>query len=157
MWNEENTDQNVEQVWFAGCHSDVGGWYKAVKEDENDEDDDRSLSDIAFAWMMDKAFACKLKPKPDWEKNLEQNAAGKLHESWKDEWRFWLPKSREIPKGKTQEKAKIHQSVIDRIEQNENYRPKNLIKEYDLKELKKAYKVITNDTYENRPKSGVNK
>jgi uncharacterized protein (DUF2235 family) len=35
----------VEQVWFAGCHSDVGGGYPAAE---------CGLSDLALAWMMEK-------------------------------------------------------------------------------------------------------
>lgn len=37
-------DQKIEQVWFAGVHSDVGGGYAEV-----------GLSDIAMQWMLDKA------------------------------------------------------------------------------------------------------
>lgn len=36
--------QTVEQVWFAGAHSDVGGGYAEV-----------GLSDIALDWMLQKA------------------------------------------------------------------------------------------------------
>ncbi|MCJ1960215.1 DUF2235 domain-containing protein [Novosphingobium mangrovi (ex Hu et al. 2023)] len=36
--------QEVEQVWFAGAHSNVGGGYP-----------DKVLSDIALLWMCDKA------------------------------------------------------------------------------------------------------
>ncbi len=36
--------QTLEQVWFAGVHSNVGGSY-----------DDAGLSDIAFLWMVNKA------------------------------------------------------------------------------------------------------
>lgn len=37
-------DQVVEQVWFAGAHSNVGGGYP-----------DPLLSDLAFLWMCDKS------------------------------------------------------------------------------------------------------
>lgn len=40
------TDQNVEQVWFAGAHSNVGGSYA-----------DCRLSDIAFDWMVRRVSA----------------------------------------------------------------------------------------------------
>ncbi len=36
--------QMLEQVWFAGVHSDVGGWY-----------DDRGLSNVALQWMLSEA------------------------------------------------------------------------------------------------------
>ena len=37
----------IEQIWFAGVHSDVGGWY-----------DERGLSTVALHWMLEKASAC---------------------------------------------------------------------------------------------------
>ena len=39
----------IEQVWFAGCHSDVGGGYH-----------DRDLADIPLLWMIDRAKAAGL-------------------------------------------------------------------------------------------------
>lgn len=42
------TDQTLEQVWFAGAHSNVGGGYE-----------DQGLSDIAFMWMVEKAIAAR--------------------------------------------------------------------------------------------------
>jgi glutathione S-transferase len=43
-WEER---QGVEQVWFAGAHSDVGGGYGA-------DTDCKLLSDIPLGWMMSK-------------------------------------------------------------------------------------------------------
>jgi hypothetical protein len=40
-----NSDKRVEQVWFIGAHSDVGGGYPAAES---------GLSDIAFDWMLQK-------------------------------------------------------------------------------------------------------
>jgi uncharacterized protein (DUF2235 family) len=42
--------QRVEQVWFAGCHGDVGGGGKT----------DHSLSDVPLRWMADRARSCGL-------------------------------------------------------------------------------------------------
>lgn len=36
--------QQIEQVWFAGCHANIGGGYK-----------DSALSDIALLWMAERA------------------------------------------------------------------------------------------------------
>ncbi len=45
MWDTQpNPDQTVQQVWFAGAHSDVGGGYP-----------EQGLSDLALDWMMDAA------------------------------------------------------------------------------------------------------
>lgn len=40
--------QTLEQVWFAGVHSNVGGGY-----------DDHGLADIALLWMIDKAMTAR--------------------------------------------------------------------------------------------------
>jgi uncharacterized protein (DUF2235 family) len=45
--------QTIEQVWFAGVHSDVGGGYP-----ESD------LSDIPLRWLTDRARECGLVLKP---------------------------------------------------------------------------------------------
>lgn len=41
--------QRLEQVWFPGVHSDVGGGYPEC-----------GLSDLAFLWMVDRASTCGL-------------------------------------------------------------------------------------------------
>ena len=40
-------DEGIEQVWFSGVHSEVGGGYA----------DDKWLSRISLAWMTDKAMS----------------------------------------------------------------------------------------------------
>src|SRR6185503_541790 len=42
--SDPRADQHVEQVWFAGVHSDVGGGYP-----------DPALAEIALLWMADRA------------------------------------------------------------------------------------------------------
>lgn len=42
-------EQRVEQVWFSGAHSDVGGGYA-----------EHGLSDVALLWMVDRARGCGL-------------------------------------------------------------------------------------------------
>ena len=50
LWEvQDPAQQNVEQVWFAGMHNNVGGGYR-----------DHRLSDLAFLWMQEKAAACGL-------------------------------------------------------------------------------------------------
>jgi uncharacterized protein (DUF2235 family) len=46
-------DQVIEQVWFSGVHSDVGGGYAKS-----------GLSDIALTWMVHRAASCGLEFKP---------------------------------------------------------------------------------------------
>ena len=47
--SDPRADQHVEQVWFAGVHSDVGGGYP-----------DPALAEIALLWMADRARECGL-------------------------------------------------------------------------------------------------
>ena len=50
LWSAEPKDgQEVEQRWFVGSHSNVGGGA-----------DDRRLSDLTLAWMQNKAVAAGL-------------------------------------------------------------------------------------------------
>ena len=50
LWTgEAPAGSTIEQVWFAGCHSDVGGGYF-----------DRDLADIPLLWMIDRAKAAGL-------------------------------------------------------------------------------------------------
>jgi uncharacterized protein (DUF2235 family) len=56
LWQQQGNAQNqtLEQVWFAGVHSDIGGGYR-----------DTGLSEIPLLWMADKARSCGLAFKPD--------------------------------------------------------------------------------------------
>ncbi|MDZ7291495.1 MAG: DUF2235 domain-containing protein [candidate division KSB1 bacterium] len=50
LWETANAPgQTVEQVWFAGVHSNIGGGYR-----------DTGLSDLAFLWIKEKAEAAGL-------------------------------------------------------------------------------------------------
>ena len=81
VWDTQNSaeGQTVEQMWFAGCHSNVGGGYP-----------DPVLSDQAFLWMISKA-----RPLLDFdeeylerrvEKLAEDEARGRLVNSSKGFW-----------------------------------------------------------------------
>jgi len=114
IWDEESIDktrQTVEQVWFAGVHSDVGGWY-----------DERGLSNIALRWMIGKAEQCGLRVILEQVNRIAPSPHDVMHESYQGPWRLLGKKIREIPDG-----AIIHQSVFDRIGHESNkYNPINL-------------------------------
>jgi hypothetical protein len=63
-------NQRIEQVWFAGVHSNVGGGYP-----------DAQLSDLALAWMYAKAAECGLALKPNAKDNLRGHCCGTLYDS----------------------------------------------------------------------------
>ena len=104
LWDETSVADGrvLEQVWFSGAHSDVGGWY-----------DERGLSNIALQWMMGKAQACGM--------SLDDEALmlpchqgdplATMHESFTGFWKFRGSRRRRIPEG-----ACIHRSVITRMD-----------------------------------------
>ena len=117
-WNEapeaRHANQTVEQVWFAGVHSDVGGYYR-----------EHGLSDIALEWLLGKAEAQGLLLKEGWRKLIspcmECRADDTMHESYAGLWKLWRPVRRSIPEG-----AKVHRSVKQRKEAGIGYDPPNL-------------------------------
>jgi uncharacterized protein (DUF2235 family) len=50
---------HVEQVWFRGCHGDIGGQL-------NGNHASRPLSNIPFVWMMEQAETCGLRLPDGW-------------------------------------------------------------------------------------------
>ncbi len=62
--------QLLEQSWFAGAHSNVGGGYE-----------DSGLSDIALHWIAAKAQGCGLALDARWRDRLEPDEFGELRDS----------------------------------------------------------------------------
>jgi uncharacterized protein (DUF2235 family) len=141
----------IQQVWFAGAHSDVGGGYT-----------DRALADIPLVWMAKKAEKCGLAL--DWTVLPQQtDSTAPRHDSragWSTKDRL-TPTFRQIcekpikvafyetlyqpfdESGKPEKTINelIHQSVVDRyaetalfspddkppIRSQEVYKPRNLV------------------------------
>ncbi len=73
LWQQQPNSggQELEQVWFAGVHCDVGGGYP-----------DRGLADIALWWMKDRARHCGLAFTDDPEPVLDEAlSTSPLHDS----------------------------------------------------------------------------
>lgn len=120
-------DDQVQQVWFSGVHSDVGGGY-----------DDCELSEITLGWMMKNAISCGLVFSDDaMGKYLNvdpKNAQGPAHDEWKIvPW--GIPKHREVP-----DNAAMANTVQMRLENLATYRPENLT--ITTKGSLKGYQVV---------------
>ena len=108
--------RTVEQVWFAGTHSDVGGGFAET-----------GLSDITLSWMLNKALACQpanplelVEPPASPYRTVDpKNALGMVHESWSPIWGF--PRRRALP-----DDATVANSVALRVAHEPDYRPPNL-------------------------------
>jgi uncharacterized protein (DUF2235 family) len=119
LWSSQPAPgQTLEQVWFCGVHSDIGGG----------EPDDRgastALSDIPLSWMMSKAANLGLQFASDASSRYAfptdpKYALDKLHDSWNPIWGF--PKRRSIDKD-----AVLADSVILRSQHDNAWRPMNL-------------------------------
>ncbi len=113
LWDEPGAPgQTLQQVWFCGVHSDVGGGEKDVR------DGTPALSDITLSWMLDKASGLGLEIDPvakaKYASPLDSKyAATELHTSFSGP-----PKPRSIP-----EKALISNSVLIRFQSDPTWRP----------------------------------
>ena len=117
LWQvEPRDDQDVEQVWFAGAHSDVGGGYE-----------EEGLAGVAFHWMMQKAQAAGLEFDNRYvAANVQAVPLDHLHNSRKLFYRLSPPFTREIaPQNGTNQK--VHPAALHRFETAmPPYRPQNL-------------------------------
>jgi uncharacterized protein (DUF2235 family) len=125
LWDFKPKDpQRVEQVWFCGAHSDVGGGYPEA-----------GLSDIALQWMMDKAHGAGLvfddavmQALP-----LHGNPLQDIHDSKTGLYRVTPGIDRPIGlaqnPGMADPRQTVHDSVRMRWDRDPAYRPASL-KEY---------------------------
>jgi uncharacterized protein (DUF2235 family) len=126
LWKYKPKDgQTVEQVWFCGAHSDVGGGYA-----------ERGLSDIALQWMLGKAHATGLAldggaiaAYP-----LHPDPRGKLHNSKTGLYWFTSGLDRQIGVAEhgLDPTQSLHESVRQRWDTDSSYRPKSLVAYFKL-------------------------
>jgi uncharacterized protein (DUF2235 family) len=104
---------DVEEVWFAGVHSDVGGTFE----------DDPKLCRITLKWMVEGAIAAGVLFKPSAYAEVSKvvetgNAVGTVHRMGAV-WALLTYRRRTVPHG-----AKVHASVQQRIAQEPKYQNK---------------------------------
>lgn len=109
------TSQDIQQVWFAGVHSNVGGGIPP-------REDGSQLSRPALKWMLDEAVTAGLKVHPGRYKKAAQvelrDALSPVH-SMNKAWAVLGPGRRRLP-----DNALIHTSVTDRTDHDPDYRRK---------------------------------
>ncbi|MDH5527951.1 MAG: DUF2235 domain-containing protein [Nitrospirota bacterium] len=115
--------QILEQVWFCGVHSDVGGGYKV-----------HQLSDIALEWLIERAGRAGLAfdSKVMASHPYTSNPLGMLHKSRTGMYR--LMKRYRRPIGVMKEGGQVvldptqslHPSVLERWDNDAGYRPPEL-------------------------------
>ncbi len=125
LWHQQAhaVGQVLEQVWFPGVHTDVGG---------GNPETESGLSDNALQWMLEKAKSCNLSFSPIL---MNPDPMAQLHESYKGFYTLQKKLFRPIQliesnRGNTNES--IHPSAIERYKKDATYRPKNLVDFYKL-------------------------
>jgi uncharacterized protein (DUF2235 family) len=114
LWVSDNVpDQILEQVWFSGCHSGVGGGCP-----------NSGLSDITLKWMLEKCVKHGLIIDPVvlktyTELDVAVHGLDQIQESWNVLW--GLPSVRNVSSNAT-----IANSVAVRLQHLTTYTPSNL-------------------------------
>jgi uncharacterized protein (DUF2235 family) len=136
---QPSPDQDVQQLWFAGVHSDVGGGYPVA---------DGDLWRMSFRWLLDGAVKSglyvdkqRLAAVLPQLSNDKQPWNDRQHESLTPLWwaaEFfpklqWRPQiKRKVPAiglgrhRRIQAGATIHESTLRRLRETVDYRPPNL-------------------------------
>jgi hypothetical protein len=116
LW-EPRDGLDLQQVWFAGVHGDIGGGYEPDRKG-------RLTSDFPLAWMMDEAQAAGLALESHLPQSLRPSIQAPVHRSVRHIYRFRGKEAREleVPDRPT----RIHHSVRKRWEADGDYRPENL-------------------------------
>jgi len=117
LWEqqEHSEGQLMEQVWFAGTHSNVGGGYA-----------DRGLSDLALSWMKTKAEATGLAfDDAKLPGGLNPNPTGELRESKEGIYAKFPDAIRPIGEKANGNEA-LAPSVLERMQNLPTYRPPNV-------------------------------
>ena len=122
LWNEAKAkDNQIEQVWFAGAHSNVGGGYPK-----------QGMSFVALDWMMAEAVQCGLRfIRGDQESvRAHQDIHGKLYDSRAGLGLYYRWGPRDIVtlcRDHNINVPKIHVSVFERIANGtDGYAPGNI-------------------------------
>jgi uncharacterized protein (DUF2235 family) len=124
LWTSQPAPgQTLEQIWFTGAHSDVGGGYGP------DPGTQTALSDITLSWMMTKAWALGLETYPAFNAQYSslaaENSLDALHQSWNVLWGFPRPRSI-ADHASNADSASVANSVVIRCQNEPAYRPCNL-------------------------------
>lgn len=114
--NDPNHPQRVEQRWFAGVHSNIGGGYA-----------DTGLSDLALKWLATKAHKTGLCYEEKVYELIKGNPWGELRNSYSVPFWLWPPVWRPITLH-DESRQVVDESVLERFREMYQYRPRNLRK-----------------------------
>jgi uncharacterized protein (DUF2235 family) len=135
LWQQQEEarkqGQVMEQVWFAGVHSNIGGGYQ-----------DTGLSDLTLQWMVAKAESCGLAiDQPRLRDQMKPDYRGVLRDSKTGVYALLPDAVRSIGEGVNAHED-VHDSAKRRLYDTELcYRPANL--EQFLKKQRNHHDDVT--------------
>lgn len=119
VWYQRAQSTWLEQCWFLGVHSDVGGGYQ-----------EHGLSDIALRWMIHNAESCGLEFRAN---EVDRATRPSIHDTLHDSmnWKYQLFGTYERPicedSGLGGSLEYLHTSVLEFIEAYPERCPSNLL------------------------------
>ena len=141
LWNESGCTSNVDQVWFAGAHSNVGGGYAK-----------HGMSLVALDWMMVEAEKCGLRFIPadrDYVRSRKY-VHDELYNPRDGLGMYYRYEPRNITQLCRQNNVglpKIHVSVFERIaECTGQYAPLNLPCQFEVVQTNDKRSLLPNET-----------
>ena len=141
IWEDKPKEwQKVEQVWFCGAHSDVGGGYERKRA--GDGRLEAQLADLSLDWMMTKATAAGLAFDAEvlTANPLALDPRAPIHNSKTGLYRLVPEFDRVIGRAtidkvlteKPDSTQKLHPSVLARWDADPSYRPEALNRYFNL-------------------------
>lgn len=128
VWNETDKGQiikvdrpvNIEQVWFAGVHSNIGGGYPRA-----------GMSMVAYDWMMTRADKHGIRFIADAQRDVSAaaNVNGRLYDSRSGPAIYYRYGPRDISLlcQKVSAPIRIHESVVERLSRGAaRYAPRSI-------------------------------
>ena len=105
----------LEQAWFAGAHSDVGGHVYAQPEA-------RKISNISLRWMLTRAANCGLPLPAGWQARFPVDSTAPFQGAYAGSSKYFF--ARQPRRFGTPNIDYLHESLGERMEQLRDYTPR---------------------------------
>jgi len=114
MWGTPIGDMKMEQRWFAGVHSNIGGGYNPD-----------SLANFTLHYIVEKAKECGLSVDQDYLKYFRSWVKTEIRHSMSLKYRVMGRNVRQISLGDGSNQV-VDDSVYEKMKEDEKYKPKNV-------------------------------
>lgn len=90
LWAGDQADERVEQMWFRGCHSDIGGQLGQFEAA-------RPLANVPLVWLLSQAEKLGLPLAAGWQKALPCDTQARSVGSWRSWGKIFLMRAARQP------------------------------------------------------------